>query len=251
MLRLRKAVLERVTQWLIALVLKSQSANSTSREDILMQVSTSVQRWIVVLAAVAIVLFGGVVTLAQASDPIVRYFGFSGDVTIDGGPVEPGTVIVAMVDDEEVGRTTVNQAGAWILDVVIVGPEPGELLRRDVCRRRSPCSGGMAGGRVLRRAQAAAGAVHRRPGARLRQSLNGFTWREQPGRGGVIQTLARRTGRTAPWRVLNRMTAIKCRRTTKAAGTLMSHGKSSGRRLPAPGPAAYLSIRNPRTGLAR
>ena len=89
-----------------------------------MQVSTSVQRWIVVLAAVAIVLFGGVVTLAQASDPIVRYFGFSGDVTIDGVPVEPGTVIVAMVDDEEVGRTTVNQAGAWILDVVMSDLNP-------------------------------------------------------------------------------------------------------------------------------
>lgn len=82
-----------------------------------MQVATGVQRWIVVLTAVAIVLFGGVVTLAQSSDPVVRFFGFSGDVTINGEPVGPGTTIAAVVDDEEIGRTTVNQAGAWILDV--------------------------------------------------------------------------------------------------------------------------------------
>lgn len=82
-----------------------------------MQVSTSVQRWIAVLMALTIVLIGGVVTSAQTSDPIVRFFGFSGDVTIDGAPVEPGTAVVAMVGDEEVGRTTVNLAGAWVLDV--------------------------------------------------------------------------------------------------------------------------------------
>lgn len=82
-----------------------------------MQVATGRRRWVVVLAALTIVLLGGAVTSAQASDPIVRFFGFSGDVTIDGEPVEAGAEIAAMVGDQEVGRTTVNQAGAWILDV--------------------------------------------------------------------------------------------------------------------------------------
>lgn len=83
-----------------------------------MQVAAGARRWIVALTAVTIVLFG-VVASAQSSDPIVRFFGFSGDVTIDGAPVEPGTVIVAMFGDEEIGRTTVNQAGAWILDITL------------------------------------------------------------------------------------------------------------------------------------
>ncbi|MDE2988524.1 MAG: hypothetical protein OXT70_10835 [Chloroflexota bacterium] len=83
-----------------------------------MQVAAGVRRWIVVLTAVTIVLFG-VVASAQSSDPIVRFFGFSGDVTIDGEPVGPGTVIAATVGDEEIGSTTVNQAGAWILDIFV------------------------------------------------------------------------------------------------------------------------------------
>ena len=82
-----------------------------------MQVAAGFRRWIVVLTAVTLVLFGGVVASAQSSDPIVRFFGFSGDITINGEPVGPGTTIAAMVGDEEVGSTTVNQAGAWILDI--------------------------------------------------------------------------------------------------------------------------------------
>lgn len=89
-----------------------------------MQVATGVQRWIVVLTAVTIVLFGGVVTSAQSSDPIVRFFGFSGDVTINGEPIGPGTTIAAMVGDEEIGSTTVNQAGAWILDLNLPDLDP-------------------------------------------------------------------------------------------------------------------------------
>ena len=89
-----------------------------------MHVATGVQRWIVVLTAVTIVLFGGVVTSAQASDPIVRFFGFSGDVTINGEPVGPGTTIAAVVGDEEIGSTTVNQAGAWILDLILSDLDP-------------------------------------------------------------------------------------------------------------------------------
>ena len=54
----------------------------------------------------------------SAQDPeIHRFFGFLGDVTIDGEPVGPGSTIAALVDDEVVGETVVNAAGAWILDV--------------------------------------------------------------------------------------------------------------------------------------
>ena len=215
-----------------------------------MQVSTSVQRWIVVLTALTIVLIGGVVTSAQASDPIVRYFGFSGDVTIDGVPVEPGTVIVAMVDDEEVGRTTVNQAGAWILDVVMSDLNPDSCAVTFVVDGlRAPeewPEEGFCGELRLRLALFTDG--------QERDSASRST--ASPGENNQVEAESSRPwrggrGERLSWRVLNRMTAIKCRRTTKAAGTLMSHGKSSGRRLPAPGPAAYLSIRNPRTGLAR
>ncbi|MDE2747210.1 MAG: hypothetical protein OXI41_14760 [Chloroflexota bacterium] len=82
-----------------------------------MQVAAAGRRWIVVWSALTIVLISGLLTSAQASDPILRFFGFSGDITIDGEAVGPGTVIAAMVGDEEVASTTVNQAGAWILDV--------------------------------------------------------------------------------------------------------------------------------------
>ena len=82
-----------------------------------MQVAAAARRWIVVWSALTIVLIGGVLTSVQASDPILRFFGFSGDITIDGEAVGPGTVIAAMVGDEEIASTTVNQAGAWILDV--------------------------------------------------------------------------------------------------------------------------------------
>ena len=153
-----------------------------------MQVSTSVQRWIAVLMALTIVLIGGVVTSAQTSDPIVRFFGFSGDVTIDGGPVEPGTVIVAMVGDEEVGRTTVNQAGAWILDVNsadLPGDSCGVTFVVDGLR--APEEWGLRG------AEAAARPGRRRSGARLLQSLNGFTGRERAGRSSVPRP--RRSGR--------------------------------------------------------
>lgn len=82
-----------------------------------MQVASGRRRWIAVLAVVSGVLFAGVFVSVQATDPVVRFFGFMGDVTIDGEPVQPGTRIVAMVDDIEVGSAKVNQSGAWILDV--------------------------------------------------------------------------------------------------------------------------------------
>jgi len=89
-----------------------------------MQVAAVVRRWIVVLTPVSLVLFGGIVASAQSSDPIVRFFGFSGDVTINGEPVGPGTTIAAMVGDEEIGSTAVNQAGAWILDIYVSDLSP-------------------------------------------------------------------------------------------------------------------------------
>ncbi len=82
-----------------------------------MRVASGRRQWLALLAVVSVVLFGGVFASAQASDPVFRFFGFKGDVTIDGEPVAPGTEIVAIVNDEEVGRSTVNQSGAWILDV--------------------------------------------------------------------------------------------------------------------------------------
>ena len=46
-----------------------------------------------------------------------RFFGFAGDLTVDGEPLQPGEVVVARVDGVEVGRAEVNAAGAWVLDV--------------------------------------------------------------------------------------------------------------------------------------
>ena len=92
-----------------------------------MQVATGRRRWMTVLAALSVVLCIGILSSAQASDPIVRFFGFKGDVTIDGAPVGSGTVIMAMVGEKEVGSTTVNQAGAWMLDV------NSSDLRPDAC----------------------------------------------------------------------------------------------------------------------
>ncbi|MDE2966881.1 MAG: hypothetical protein OXS30_05260 [Chloroflexota bacterium] len=81
-----------------------------------MRVAIGWRRWIVVLAALSVALLGGAIAQAQ-SDPTHRFFGFYGDVTIDDNPLEPGALIVATIGEEEIGRATVNQAGAWILDV--------------------------------------------------------------------------------------------------------------------------------------
>ena len=54
---------------------------------------------------------------AQESNVTHRFFGFSGDVTIDGEPLPAGALILGVVDGTEIGRTIVNQAGAWILTV--------------------------------------------------------------------------------------------------------------------------------------
>ena len=60
----------------------------------------------------------GVASVGAQESDTERFFGFAGDVTIDGEPLTQGAVIVAMVDEVEVGRTVVNRAGAWIIDVV-------------------------------------------------------------------------------------------------------------------------------------
>ncbi len=81
-----------------------------------MQIALGWRRVAVVLATLAVALFGLSTVSAQDSDTH-RFFGFAGDVTIDDQPLAQGAAIVAMVDDIEIGQTKVNQAGAWILDV--------------------------------------------------------------------------------------------------------------------------------------
>ena len=81
-----------------------------------MQVAMARRRLAAVLVALSIVAVGWFSVGAQ--DPQVhRFFGFLGDITIDGEPVGPGSTIAALVDGEVVAETVVNSAGAWILDV--------------------------------------------------------------------------------------------------------------------------------------
>ena len=81
-----------------------------------MQLARGWRRLAVVLATLTLALLGLHSVGAQDSDAH-RFFGFAGDVTIDDQPLAQGSVIIAMVNDNEIGRTSVNQAGAWILDV--------------------------------------------------------------------------------------------------------------------------------------
>lgn len=81
-----------------------------------MQVAMARRRLAAVLVALSIVAVGW--SAAGAQDPEVhRFFGFLGDITIDGEPVGPGSTIAALVNGEVVAETVVNSAGAWILDV--------------------------------------------------------------------------------------------------------------------------------------
>ncbi len=81
-----------------------------------MQVAMARRRLAAVLVALSIVAVGW--SSVGAQDPEVhRFFGFLGDITIDGEPVGPGSTIAALVDGEVVADTVVNSAGAWILDV--------------------------------------------------------------------------------------------------------------------------------------
>lgn len=82
-----------------------------------MQVS-SAWRYRAVLAVVVMLVLAGVSTAsAQDSSSTHRFFSFLGDVTIDDARLQPGHEIVALIGEQEVGRATVNAAGAWILDV--------------------------------------------------------------------------------------------------------------------------------------
>ena len=81
-----------------------------------MQLARGWRRLAVVSATLTLALLGIVSVGAQDSNTH-RFFGFSGDVTIDDQPLAEGAEIVAMVDDVEIGRAKVNRAGAWILDV--------------------------------------------------------------------------------------------------------------------------------------
>ncbi|MXX30858.1 MAG: hypothetical protein F4Y69_00470 [Chloroflexi bacterium] len=79
-------------------------------------IARSARRLIAVGLASLIVLTGWTSISGQDAS-MYRFFGFAGDVTIDGDPLEPGAVIVASVDGVEVGRAEVNAAGAFVLDV--------------------------------------------------------------------------------------------------------------------------------------
>lgn len=81
-----------------------------------MQVALAWRRTAAALLVVVIIGVGWVSATAQDS-PTHRFFGFLGDVTIDGEAIGPGSTIVARVNGEVVGEAVVNIAGAWILDV--------------------------------------------------------------------------------------------------------------------------------------
>ncbi len=83
------------------------------------RVAVSSRRLILAAAAalaVLIVLTNWAAVSAQ-DPPMYRFFGFAGDLTVDGEPLQPGEVVIARVDGVEVGRAEVNAAGAWVLDV--------------------------------------------------------------------------------------------------------------------------------------
>ncbi len=73
---------------------------------------------LVIAAVVALlILLAGWTSVTAQDAPRYRFFGFSGDVTVDGEPIATGTVIVAIINGNEVGRADVNAAGAWVLDL--------------------------------------------------------------------------------------------------------------------------------------
>jgi len=74
-------------------------------------------RRLFVAGLVTLIALAGWTTLSAQDASMYRFFGFAGDVTIDGEPLEPGAVIVASVEGAEVGRAEVNAAGAFVLDV--------------------------------------------------------------------------------------------------------------------------------------
>ena len=69
------------------------------------------------VVAALLILWGGWSAAAAQDTEVHRFFGFLGDITIDGDPIGPGSTIVALVDGDVAGETTVNAAGAWILDI--------------------------------------------------------------------------------------------------------------------------------------
>ena len=74
----------------------------------------------VLLLAAAMAL--SVAAVVQAHDtlplPDHRFFGFPGDVTIDGEPITEGMQIVAMIEGKTVSKAAVSADGSWYIDVV-------------------------------------------------------------------------------------------------------------------------------------
>ena len=75
------------------------------------------------LLAAAIMLVAAVVvgtsTADSQSPPPHRFFGFAGDVTIDGAAIEAGVEVVAMIDGEAAATGVVSNAGSWFLDIPV------------------------------------------------------------------------------------------------------------------------------------
>ena len=69
------------------------------------------------LALIAAVLLAGAIASAQDAREVHRFFGFLGDVTINGEPIDYAAEIVAMKGEEEIGRTVIGPAGTWVIDV--------------------------------------------------------------------------------------------------------------------------------------
>lgn len=71
------------------------------------------------LMLLAAVVIGTTRANAQLSAPDHRFFGFAGDVTIDGEAITVGTVITAIVDGQDAYDSVVSEAGSWFLDVPV------------------------------------------------------------------------------------------------------------------------------------
>ena len=91
-----------------------------------MQLDVVPRLWVVGLALVAAALLGGAIVSGQSPADVHRFFGFQSDISIDGEPIDDGTVIVAMRGDEEIGRTVITAAGVWVIDVdaALIESEP-------------------------------------------------------------------------------------------------------------------------------
>ena len=93
----------------VAQIIRHNAANRRQRFVIVLA--------LIMLAALLVSVWSGNASLDAQETPQYRFFGFAGDVTVDGAPIEPGVLITAKVGGAEVARAEVNAAGAWVLDI--------------------------------------------------------------------------------------------------------------------------------------